>query len=81
MLIFGGNMRGYLFLAVFIAICFSYFFGVRYGAVRAGRECVHAQQINQSNIIKLQGVVNAEAFNRGVGDIRDVLRKKYTIAE
>lgn len=77
----GVKMRVYLFVAIFIAICFSYVFGVRYGAMRAGRECTNAQQVNQSNMIKLQGVVNAEVLGHGVGDIRDILRKKYTIAE
>ena len=36
---------------------------------------------NPAELIKIQGVVNAEAVSRGVGDIRRVLREKYTIAE
>ena len=74
-------MRGYLFVAIFIAICFSYFFGVRYGAVRGARECAIQEQVNTNEVIKIQEAVNAEVFNRGVGAIRHILRAKYTIAE
>lgn len=71
----------YFLLAGLLVLLFVFFIG-RYTGVQ---QCLLKNQQNitqqQIDIIKIQRDVNAEAFNRGVGDIRDVLRQKYTIAD
>ena len=77
----GDVVRFYLLLAICVAFFCASCAGVRYGVVRGARECAIQEQVNTNEVIKIQKAVNAEVFNRGVGDIRDILRKKYTIAE
>ena len=79
----GGVMKLYLFLFVAGAgaIIFSYIAGVRLGREKC-RTDVAAQSVAiQSQVIKIMGDINAETFNTGDGDIRDILRQKWTIAE
>ena len=70
-----------LIVAIFIAIFFIYWSGVRVGAANCTRNVVTDIAVQQKEIIKAQGVINAEVLGRGVGDIRRILREKYTIAE
>lgn len=68
-------------MAVVIAIFFAYLAGVRIANERCRARINTDGFVRQSEIIKLQGDVNVEVFNRGVDDIRRVLREKYTIVE
>ena len=74
-----------IYVCVFIVACitlvFSYFAGVRIGDKKCRLDMAMQSGVVQSHAIKIMGDVNAETFNRGAGDIRDVLRKKWTIAE
>ena len=76
-------MKTYLFLCVagVGAILFSYVVGMRVGREKCRVEVASQSVAIQSQTIKIMGDVNAETFNRGVGDIRRVLHEKYTIAE
>lgn len=76
-------MKTYLF--VFMAVCtamfFSYVMGVRLGREKCRADIVTQSSNLQSQAIKIMGDINAEAFSRGVADIRRILHEKYTIAE
>lgn len=68
-------------MAVVIAIFFAYFAGWR-GATERCRVQINAETlVQQTELINLQGGLDVEVLNRGVGDIRRILHKKYTIAE
>lgn len=71
----------YFLLMVLGAIVFVYFAGERAGRLQCAKNQNEDVVIQQSEIVKLQGDVNEETFNRGVADIRRVLREKYTITE
>lgn len=73
--------RFYVFLGLIVLLLFVYFSGARYGAERARRTMAEKNVNNQVCIIKQQEKINAETLNRDVVDIRNFLRKKYTIAE
>ncbi len=76
-------MKFYLFLCVVIVgVIFSaYYVGMRV----AGAQCVAERQADavqqQAKIIKIQRIVNDQVSNTAAGDVRRVLREKYTIAE
>ena len=76
-------MKTYLF--IFMAGCatifFSYVAGVRMGCEKCRADIAADAGVLQSKSIEIMGAVNAETFNTGLGDIRNVLREKYTIAE
>ncbi len=55
--------------------------GVRYGVAKCSGNMAVNNVKSQLDIFILEREVNAESFNRGVDDIRHILRKKYTIAE
>lgn len=74
-------MRIYIVAAIFAA-----FFAFYYAGVRIGRERCHADNAVrgveiQNQTIETMERINAEAYNTGVADIRDVLRAKYTISQ
>ena len=71
----------FLFVAGAGAITFSYIAGVRLGREKCRVDVVSQSVAVQSQAIKIMGDINAEIFNNGTGDIRDVLRQKWTIAE
>ncbi len=71
----------YFLLMVLGAIVFVYFAGERAGRLKCVKKQTESEMVQQSQIVKLQGDVNEETFNRGVADIRRVLREKYTITE
>lgn len=68
-------------VAMVVAIFFAYFAGVRVASEKC-RAKQNADLITQhSQIIKVQGEINAQAVRRSSDDIRRVLHEKYTIAE
>ena len=76
-------MKLYLILIVgiFVGLVSVYYIGLRDGKntcnLRASQNIVQ-QQIH---LIKLQENINAETVGCATGDIRRILREKYTIAE
>ena len=75
------KMYLFIFMAGCAAIFFSYVAGVRMGREKCRADTAVDTGLIQSKTIKIIEDVNAETFNRGLGDIRNVLREKYTIAE
>ena len=76
-------MKLYLFLA---AVTSVFVFGIYYSGYNNGRQKCRVQfneniTQQQANVIKIQGEVHETLRNSGGGDIRRVLREKYTIAE
>ena len=65
--------------AVFI-VC-VYYVGFSNGRRQCQGQVVANSIQMQNEIIKIQGVVNAETYRRGVADIRKRLYEKYTITE
>lgn len=65
--------------AVFIACV--YYVGFSNGRRQCQGQVVANSTQMQNEIIKIQGVVNAETYRRGAADIRRRLYEKYTIAE
>ncbi|MBR3782816.1 MAG: hypothetical protein IKL14_05555 [Alphaproteobacteria bacterium] len=63
------------------ALFLAYFSGLYVGTERAKRISAELSVDNQMQIFKIQENVNAETFNRGTDDIRNSLRKKYSIAD
>ena len=76
-------MKLYLGIAGFVLVIFflTYFIGVRDGK----NMCVMRVSDNiaqqQTHLINLQETINAETVRSNTGDIRRILREKYTIAE
>lgn len=69
-------------LLFFIAVVWgAYWVGGRVASEKCRGAAANNAVAQQAELIKIQEVVNAEAVSRGVGDIRRVLREKYTIAE
>lgn len=71
----------YLLMAVVIAIFFAYFAGGRVANERCSAQINAGALAQQTELVNLQGGLDVEVLNRGVGDIRRILHKKYTIAE
>lgn len=76
-------MKFYLFLAAVVAIFIFavYFSGYRNGVQRCRAQMTENVSQQQTNIIKIQEEVYENLNNRGVNDIRGVLREKYTVAK
>ena len=76
-------MKLYL-LVVAVAAVFvigMYYAGFTSGHQRCQKKITENNTQMQNEIIKIQGVVNAETYRRGVADIRRRLYEKYTITE
>lgn len=71
----------YVLLFVCAVVCGAYFAGGRAAKERCMAGYGADTVVQQAQIIKIQGDINAEAYNRNTGDIRRVLRERYTIAE
>ncbi len=71
----------YFLLFFIVVVCGAYIVGGRVALEKCRADSAHNITAQQTEIIKIQGEINAETVARGVGDIRRVLRKKYTIAE
>ena len=76
-------MRIYLILAAIVAVFIAgvYYIGFTNGQHQCQGQVLENNTQMQSEIIKIQGIVNAETYRRGVADIRRCLHEKYTIAE
>ena len=74
-------MRMYLAAAGAAAIFLAYITGVHIGNVRCDARIANAiaNQINQN--AQIVEATNEIVIHTGVGDIRRILREKYTIAE
>lgn len=75
------KMRIYIFLTLFGVVFFTFFVGKYVGRANCQTETAVAQSHVQTEIIKKIGEVNEETLGRGTGDIRRILRERYTIAE
>ena len=58
-----------------------YYAGFNSGHQRCQTKITEKNTQMQNEIIKIQGVVNAETYRRGAADIRRRLDEKYTITE
>ena len=75
-------MNKIYFLLFFMFVLFgAYIAGGRVATEKCRGMMVGDIAAKQMEIIKIQEDINAEAVSRGLGDIRRVLREKYTIAE
>lgn len=71
----------YLMLIGFGVLICVYIFGIYSGYQKCNAKVATQTNNQQSHVIEIQRKVNAEAFNRGVNDIRNVLYRKYTIQD
>ena len=71
----------YLLLFFIVVVWGAYLVGGRVASEKCRGAVADDIVAQQTELIKIQEVVNAEVVSRGVGDIRRVLREKYTIAE
>lgn len=76
-------MKLYLLVAAVAAVFVigMYYAGFTSGHQRCQKKITENNTQMQNEIIKIQGVVNAETYRRGVADIRKRLYEKYTITE
>ena len=77
----GVNMKKYLVMATVAIVAAAYFFGLRIGRMQCAVNAARAQSTEMINISDMKRNADDKTFNTGVGDIRRVLRAKYTIAE
>lgn len=75
------NNKIYLILIGFGILLCVYIFGIYSGYQKCNAKVATQTYKQQSHVIEIQRKVNAEVFNRGVDDIRNVLHRKYTIAD
>ncbi len=75
----------YLFIFLSAVIIGAFFVGKNVGKANCKAEYSIKQNLETKNtakkIIKITEVVNEKVYNTDTADIRDVLRKKYTIAD
>ena len=71
----------YFLLFLLAVVCGAYFAGGQVGRQHCNARMGTDVITQQSQIMKIQGDINAEAYNLNTGDIRRRLREKYTIAE
>ena len=71
----------YLLLIGFGVLICVYIFGIYAGYQKCNAKFATQTNNQQSHVIEIQRKVNEEVFNRGVNDIRNVLHRKYTIAD
>ena len=75
-------MNKLYFLLFFIVVVWgAYIAGGRVASERCRGAVADDIVVQQTEIIKIQEKINAEAVSRGSYDIRRVLREKYTIVE
>jgi len=79
----GGKKMRYVYVLVFCAaVCVgAYLAGVRNGAARCRERQSTAALATQIQIIKQTEKINEDVMRTSLGDIRRVLREKYTIAD
>ena len=74
-------MKKYLIIAVAVIVAGACFFGMRIGCTKCETNALRAQSNEMLNITNIKRNTDEVVFNTGVGDIRRVLRAKYTIAD
>lgn len=74
-------MQKYLIIAVCAMFFGAYFFGVRIAREKCVADGANAQTNEIINNVKLLRGANEKTVHTSVRDIRDILRRKYTIAE
>lgn len=72
-----------IYIAAIIAafILCAYWAGARVGRVDCVANAARAASRDTAVVINKTGEINAEVYNTNTGDIRRILRAKYTIAE
>ncbi len=71
----------YFLLFLLAVVCGAYFAGGQVGRQHCNARMGADVITQQSQIMKIQGDIDVEAYNLNTGDIRRRLREKYTIAE
>ena len=74
-------MRIYFMAAIAAVVCCAYWAGLRIGREQCRADAARVATDAQTQILQQQRKIDAETYNRGTGDIRRVLREKYTIAQ
>lgn len=75
-------MKKIYFICLFVLLLFlAYWAGFNLGSERAKRTAIETNSEQQIHVLKIQEKVNEEISSRGVSDIRDSLRKNYSITE
>ncbi len=71
----------FIFAVILAAIFFAYVIGkkIESAECRANYSIAALEQSNKNSEIKK--VINVQVLSVGLGDIRNILREKYTIAE
>lgn len=73
----------YIFIVLFAAMfcVFAYWSGERVGLQKCRADASNTALKGQFQIIQQQEKINAETYHTGTGDIRRVLREKYSISD
>ena len=74
-------MQKYLIIAVCAMVLGAYFFGARIAREKCVADGANAQSNEIINNVNMVRVANEKTVHTGVCDIRNILRRKYTIAE
>ena len=74
-------MQKYLIIAVCAMVFGAYFFGARIAREKCVADGANAQTNEIINNVKLLRSANEKTVHTNVRDIRDILRRKYTITE
>ncbi|MBP5485700.1 MAG: hypothetical protein J6Y07_03280 [Alphaproteobacteria bacterium] len=74
-------MHKYLIIAVCALVIACYFFGARIAREKCVADGANAQTNEIINNVNMVRVAHEKTVHTGVRDIRDILRRKYTIAE
>lgn len=74
-------MQKYLIIAVCAMVFGAYLFGARIAREKCVAHGANAQTNEIINNVNMVRVANEKTVHTGVRDIRDILRRKYTIAE
>ena len=75
----------YLFIAICVIVCGAYFYGANVAdakcRARVANTNLQILQTMQNQIIKNKKENHEIVYKTGVGDVRRILRDKYTIGE
>ena len=74
-------MQKYLIIAICAMVFGAYFFGARIAREKCVADGANAQTNEIINNVNMVRVANEKTVHTNVRDIRDILRRKYTITE
>lgn len=77
----GKCMKIYFAAIIAAFVLCAYLVGVRVGRADCSANVARAASRDTARVIQKTGEINAEVYNTAAGDIRRILRAKYTIAE